>query len=200
MEGGGVCWVKKSECLRFESGRAEWDMKIAPNISIILSGHRSVQSMPARHIPTDRQTHIPAGNRRLWLCPYPASVTPTPATIHAFDSVPSISIYPSICLSIQVPATVWGKCFAVACLAPVLVPVPSPPPLPLSPLRLLTNAHQSAHNGDGIIVFVFSMQSYAKYIHDFHTHTHTQAYIVHNVCVYMYAAITVCVWHTLSLL
>lgn len=143
------------------------------------------QAHPDRE--TDRQTHIPTRNPI-----YTAetqSPSPVLASIHAFDSVPSISIYPSICLSIQVPATVWGKCFAVALPLPLL--------LLLRPI--LANAHQSAHNGAGIIVFVFSMQSYAKYIRDFHTNTHTQiqaqiqAYIVHNVCVYIPASLCVCV-------
>lgn len=186
-----VAWVRrarKSKCLRVdssrvESSRAEWDMKIAPNISIILSGHRSVQSMPARRNPAQSTSRPGTQESRL-------SPPPPQAFMRSIPCHP----YPSIRLSV----------YLFRCLPPfgasVLLLLPSPPSLlPTFSPSLLTNAHQSAHNGDGIIVFVFSMQSYAKYIHDLHTHTHIEAYIVYNVCVYM-LAVCVCVWHTLSLL
>lgn len=145
-------------------------MKIAPNISIILSGHRSVQSMPARRNPAQSTSRPGTQESRL-------SPPPPQAFMRSIPCHPYPSIHLSVYLSIY-----SGACHRLGQVFCCCFP-PPPSLLPTLPPSLLTNAHQSAHNGDGIIVFVFSMQSYAKYIHDFHTHTHTLRHTLYIMCV-----------------
>lgn len=163
---------------RVEQSRVRYENCAKHQHNFIGSSKRAINACQAQ----SSTIHIPARNTRI------PALSPPSTSIHAFDSMPSISIYPSIRLSV----------YLFRCLPPfgasVLLLLPPPSLLPTLSPSLLTNAHQSAHNGDGIIVFVFSMQSYAKYIHDFHTHTHTMRHTLYIMCVSIcWLCVCVCV-------
>lgn len=111
---------------------------LCQNISIILSGHRSVQWMPARIFP------------QLSCLPFPSPFS----IISSQQTIWFQSIYLPIYLSFHL-STIYNDSGQVFLRSFALLERP------------LTNAHQSAHNGARIIVFVLSMQRYAKYIHNF---------------------------------